>query len=189
MKDLGMRRLRRWVAPAPWCGFIVSICKWPVSLLLNNLSSTASKPTEQKKSMKKALITVTTLALLGATVPRASAHGYSGAAVAAGVAAGVAGGVILSQALQPQPVYAATPVYVNPAPVVVQQPQQVVVQQPTTVGQPVVVQQPAVVYQAAPVVYPAPVYVRPVYPAPVLSFGFSFGHPYYHHHGYYGHHH
>jgi hypothetical protein len=150
--------------------------------------------------MKKALITITTMALLGAAVPQANAGG--GGAVAAGVIGGLGAGLIIGSALQPRPVYAATPVYVSPAPVVVQQPaQQVVMQQPTdqqvvvqqpvqTAQQPVVVQQqpvvvqsPQVVYAPAPVYYPGPVYVRPYYAPPVVTFGFSFGHG----GGYYGH--
>ena len=153
--------------------------------------------------MKKALMTITTMALLGAAAPQANAHG--GGAIAAGVVGGLGAGLIIGSALRPAPVYAATPVYYPaPAPVVVQQPaQQIVVQQPTdqqivvqqpvqTVQQPVVVQQqpvvvqsPPVVYAPAPVYYPAPVYVRPYYAPPVVTFGFSFGHGGYGHGGYY----
>jgi hypothetical protein len=151
--------------------------------------------------MKKALITMTALALLGANVPRAKA-GDRGWAVAGRVMAGVGAGVLLAKALEPQPIYAATPVYVAPAPVVVQQAAPVVVQQvqqpvyvqqpvqtvtlaqqPVYVQQPVVVQPAPVVY-APSVVYPAPVYVRPVCAPPVVSFGISFGHGHYRHHGY-----
>jgi hypothetical protein len=134
---------------------------------------------------------MTTLALLGATAPHARA-GDREWAVAGKVMAGVGAGLLLSQALTPAPVYAAIPVYVAPAPVVVQQPAQIVVQQPfqtvTTVYQPVVIQQPVVVqsapviYQPAPVVYPAPVYVRPVCAPPVIRVGFSLGHGHRHHH-------
>jgi hypothetical protein len=111
--------------------------------------------------MKRALIAIATLAMVGASVPRLQAG---------------------SQVVH---VYSAPPVYVQTAPVV----RQVVVQQPTVVyTQPapvvrqVVVQQP-VVYQPAPVIYqPAPV----VYPAPV----FVAPRPYYrHHHHHYRHHH
>jgi len=153
--------------------------------------------------MKKALIAITALALLGASVPRASA-GDRGWSVAGKVMAGVGAGFLLASALEPQPVYATTPVYVAPAPVIVQQPAPVIVQQvqqpvyvqqpvqavtytqPVLVQQPVAVQpivvqqqvvyQPAPVYYPAPVVYPAPVYVRPVYRPPVVSVGISFGH-------------
>ena len=148
--------------------------------------------------MKKALMTITTMALLGAAVPQANA---GGGAIAAGVLGGLGAGLIIGSAVRPQPVYAATPVYVTPAPVVVQQPaQQVVVQQPADqqvvvqqpVQQPVVVQQqpvvvqapPQVVYAPAPVYYPGPVYVRSYYGPPVVSFGFSFGHGGYYHRGY-----
>src|SRR5437868_14567436 len=89
--------------------------------------------------MKKALMTITTMALLGAAAPQANAGG--GGAIAAGVVGGLGAGLIIGSALRPQPVYAATPVYVSPGPVVVQQPaQQVVVQQPA--DQQVVLQQP-----------------------------------------------
>ena len=198
MKDLGIRRLRRCV-PVPCSTFIVTVSDSRSSCcLLNNLASTPSKPTEQKRerSMKKALITVTAMTLLGAGIPRAQAHGSNGAAVAAGVIGGIGAGIIISEALRPHPVYVA------PAPVVVQQPTQVVYQQPqpvfgqqptqvvtaapqqVVVQQPVLVQQPAVVYAPAPVVYPAPVYVRPVYAPPVVTFGFRFGggHGHYHRH-------
>ena len=139
--------------------------------------------------MKKTLTIVTTLAVLGAAVPRAHAHGDKGLAIAGGVLAGIGTGILISKAFEPAPVYVA------PAPVVVQQPatvvyqpaptQQVVVQQPVqqVINQPVVVQQPVVV-APAPVVYPAPVYVRP---APVVGFGFSFGRPYPYHHYHYRH--
>jgi hypothetical protein len=134
-------------------------------------------------------MTVTTLAMLSASVPAIQAHD-GGWSTAGKVLTGVGAGLILSHAFDPVPVYTAAPVYVSPAPVVVQQPaQQVVVQQTAPVqSQPLVVQQPTVVYQSAPVVYapapvvyPAPVYVRPYY-APVVSFRFGFGGPYYHHH-------
>jgi hypothetical protein len=154
--------------------------------------------------MKRTLITMTALAMLTASTPLVRAHD-GGWSTAGKVLTGVGAGLLLSRALEPQPVY-TTPVYVNPAPVVVQQPatvvvqqpvqtvvqqpaQQVVVQQPATVvTQPVVVQQPAIIYQPAPViyapapvVYPAPVYYRPAYCGPVIGFRFSFGGPHYHH--------
>jgi len=138
---------------------------------------------------------VSTLAILSASAPAIQAHD-GGWHTAGAVLTGVGAGLLIAQAVNPPP-----PVYVNPAPVIVQQPapvivqqpaQQVVVQQttqpaPTVIqSQPVVVQQPTVVYQQppvvyapAPVVYAAPVYVRPV--APVFSFRFGFGGPYYHH--------
>jgi hypothetical protein len=154
--------------------------------------------------MKKALMTVTAAALVSATAPGLHA-GDREWATAGKVLAGVGAGLLLTRALQPEPVYAAPPVYVNPAPVVVHQPatviyqappvQQVVVQQqvqyvpapqPVVVQQPVYVQPaPTVIYQPAPVVYAAPVYVRPapvyvrpvpVYcPPPAAGFHFSFG--------------
>jgi hypothetical protein len=152
--------------------------------------------------MKKALITVTALTILGTSVPAARAHDH-GWSTAGAVLTGVGAGLIISKAFEPPPVYVApTPVVVQqPATVIVQQPpvQQVVVQQPVpqvvsqpapvVQAQPVVVQQPTVVYQSAPVVYapapavvyPAPVYVRPYYPPPVIGFRFSFGGGGYHH--------
>ncbi len=134
--------------------------------------------------MKKTLITLTTLALLSAGVPRAQAHG-GGGGIAAGVVGGIGAGLLLSRVLEPQRVYAA-PVYAPT--VVVQQPAQVVVQsqlQPVYVQQqPVYVQSPQVVYAPATVVYPAPVYYRPYCAPPVVSFGFSFGHGPSYRHGY-----
>ncbi|MGZ8938644.1 MAG: hypothetical protein ACXW32_05475 [Limisphaerales bacterium] len=160
--------------------------------------------------MKRALITVTTLALLGASVPRVEA-GDKEWATAGKVMAGVGAGLLLAKAFELEPVYvervySPPPVYVNPAPVVYQhapvvvhQPvQQVVVQQPRTTvvytqpAQTVVVQQP-VVYQPAPVIYaPAPVVYAPApviyHPAPVY-----YGRPVYHgprhHYHHHGHHH
>src|ERR1051326_4745638 len=92
-----------------------------------------ARPSQQnkRKYMKKALITMTTLAVLGATAPRPQAHDR-GLAVAGGVIAGVGAGLVLSRALEPRPVVYESPVVVSqPAPVVVQQPaQQIVVQQP-----------------------------------------------------------
>jgi hypothetical protein len=118
--------------------------------------------------------------MLGTSVPAVQAHD-GGWHAAGAVLTGVGAGLLIAQAVNPPP-----PVYVSPAPVVVPQPAPVVVQQPAPVQQ-VVVQQPTVVYQQAPVVYApapvvyaAPVYVRPV--APVVSFRFGFGGPYYHHH-------
>lgn len=135
--------------------------------------------------MKKALITMTTMALLSAAVPQANA---GGGAIAAGVVGGLGAGLLIGSALQPRPVYVA------PAPVYVQQPAQVIYSQPvTTVQQPVAVQQQPVVVQQQPVVVqqpqvvyaPAPVYYAPApyyYGPPVVSLGFSFGHgPYYRH--------
>jgi len=144
--------------------------------------------------MKKALTILTTLAVVGAAVPRAHA-GDREWAVAGKIMAGVGAGILISKALEPQPVYVAPPpVYATPAPVVVQQPatvvyqpaptQQVVYQQTVVPGQ-YVVQQPVVVASApivapapivysAPVVYPAPVYIRPA--PPVIGFRVSFGH-------------
>jgi hypothetical protein len=170
------------------------LSQFPV--LLNNVPSTPSKPTEQRKYMKKALITMTTLAVLGATAPGAHA-GDREWAVAGKVLAGIGGGLLLAKALEPQPVYVSAPIYVTPAPIVVQQPapvivqqlpQQVVVQQvprQIVVQQPVIVQPTPVVYASAPVVYPAPVYVRRVYAPPVVSF--SFGHGHRHHHRFHRH--
>ena len=60
--------------------------------------------------------------------------------MAAGVIGGIGAGIIISEALRPHPVYVA------PAPVVVQQPTQVVYQQP----QQVVYQQPAQVVTPGP---------------------------------------
>ena len=130
--------------------------------------------------MKKALITMTTLALLGASTPRASAGNCEWATVGK-VLTGVGAGFILAKALEPQPVYVAAPVYATPAPMVVQQPAPVVVQTVTTVSQPVIVQSVPVIYQPAPVVYAAPVVMRPVYAPPVVSVGFSVRG--FHHHG------
>ena len=148
--------------------------------------------------MKKALITVTTLAVLGATVPRVEA-GDKGWATAGKVMAGVGAGLLIAKAFEPEPVYVYSPppVYVQPVPVVITQPAPVVVQQPQVVyaPAPVVVQQP-VIYQPAPVVYqPAPVVVNspvyvvrppaycppPVYTRPVVGFHFSIGHSHRHH--------
>lgn len=156
--------------------------------------------------MKRALMITTTLAVLGSSIPRIEA-GDKEWAVAGKVMAGVGAGLLLSRAFEPQPVYSAPPVYVQPAPVVYQaapvvvhpqapvivhQPvQQVVLHRPPTVvyTQPVVIHQPAV-YQPAPVVYhPAPVYYpRPICPPvryhaprPVVGFHFSFGHRHHHH--------
>jgi hypothetical protein len=197
LNDLGNFFLRFGTAvPAPDCTLIPA-SKYSASAGCALLNKVSSKPVEANKEeiMKKALIAITTLALLGAASPRAHAHG-NGWAVAGGVLAGVGTGILISQALEPHPVYVApAPVYVNPAPVVVQQPatvvyqpapaQQVVVQQP--IAQPVYVQSapvvaPAPVVYAAPVVYPAPVYVRPG--PPVIGIHVGFG-PYYHHHRHY----
>ena len=165
--------------------------------------------------MKKALMTMTALAVVGASAPRVEA-GDKEWATAGKVMAGVGAGLLIAKALEPRPVVYETPtVYQSaPAPVVYQpaptpvvyQPAPVVVQsQPSVVyappAQTVVVQQPAVVYQPAPtviyrpapVVYAAPV-VAPRYfaPRPVVGFHFSFGrhhgHHYRGHHGGHGHH-
>lgn len=150
----------------------------------------------------------TTLAVLGASLPRVEA-GDKEWATAGKVMAGVGAGLLLAKAFEPQPVYTPPPVYVQPAPVVYQpapvvlhqpapvvldQPvQQVIVPpQPTVVHtQPVVVHQPVVYqYAPAPVVYhPAPVvYAPPVCPPvryyraprPVVGFHFSIGHHHQH---------
>lgn len=172
---------------------------------LNNLAPTTSKPTEQK-IMKRALITLTTLAVMGTSVPRLQA-GDQEWATAGKVMAGVGAGLLLAKAFEPAPVqvYSPPPVYVEPVPVVYQQAPVVVHHPAQPLVQHVVVQQPrttvvytqaarAIVYQPAPVVYqPAPVLYAPApviyHPAPVY-----YGRPvyvapphYYHHH--HGHHH
>jgi hypothetical protein len=157
-------------------------------------------------------MTVTTLALLGASVPRVEA-GDKEWATAGKVMAGVGAGLLLAKAFEPEPVrvYSPPPVYVQPAPVIVSQPAPVVVQQPQVivqqpqqtvvytqpvvqrviVQQPVVYQPAPVIYQPAPVVYaPAPVvYAAPVYVGrphyrPHVGFHISFGggHHHRHHH-------
>src|SRR5688500_5369158 len=97
---------------------------------LNNLAPLASKPTEQN-IMKRALMTITTLAVLGASAPRVEA-GDKEWATAGKVMAGVGAGLLLAKALEPEPVYSYSPppVYVQPAPVtqVGDQPAPVVVQ-------------------------------------------------------------
>jgi hypothetical protein len=148
---------------------------------------------------------LTTLAMLGAAVPRAHA-GDREWAVAGKVLTGIGAGIILAKAFEPPPVYVAPPPVIVRQPatvvyqsvpvqqVVYQQPAQttaVVQTQPVTViqqpvyatQQPIVVQQPvyipsAVVVPPAPVVYAAPVYVRPA--PPVFGIHLSFGHGYHH---------
>jgi hypothetical protein len=56
--------------------------------------------------MKKALITMTALALLAANAPQSDAHDR-GWATAGKVMAGVGAGLLLARALEPQPVYVA----------------------------------------------------------------------------------
>src|SRR5688500_14744261 len=108
--------------------------------------------------MKRALMTITTLAVIGASAPRPQACDREWA-TAGKVMAGVGAGLLIARAFEPEPVvvYNPPPVYVNPAPVVYQPAP--VVYQPA----PVVVQQPVqqVISQPAPqtVVYTQPVVV------------------------------
>jgi hypothetical protein len=136
--------------------------------------------------MKKLLGTLTAIAVLGAGIQTASAHG--GWSTTGKVLTGVAGGLLIAKALEPVPTYRVETTYVAPAPAPVY-----VQYAPTIANAPVVpaapVYQPAsapvVVYQQQPVYYqtapvyvaPAPVYYYPRYyaPVPVISFGFGFG--------------
>src|SRR5688572_33435896 len=92
--------------------------------------------------MKRALMTMTTLAVLGASAPRVEA-GDKEWATAGKVMAGVGAAPLLAKAFEPEPVYvqrvySPPPFYVQPAPVFYQPPP-LVVQQPV---QHVVAQQP-----------------------------------------------
>jgi hypothetical protein len=117
--------------------------------------------------MKKALIAITALAITAASASNTRAHD-GGWSTAGKVLTGVGAGLLISQALEPHPVYIGAPVYVAPTPVVVQQPATVVVQQPVqqVISQPVqtvqTVQPVQTVQQVQPVqtVQPAPVVVQ-----------------------------
>src|SRR5688500_9484526 len=93
---------------------LVNCVQRPFRARLNNLAPSSSKPTEQK-IMKRALMTVTTLARLGASVPRVDA-GDKEWATAGNVMAGVGAGLLLAKAFEPEPVrvYSPPPVYVQP---------------------------------------------------------------------------
>ncbi len=119
--------------------------------------------------MKKMILALTTLAIAGASVQKASAGGCGGGwCTAAAVLGGVTAGLVVGQALAPRPAY-----YVAPAPVYYPAPGYGY----TYYAAPA---RPAVVYTApAPVVYAAPapvvVYRAPVYVArPVVSVGFGY---------------
>jgi hypothetical protein len=122
--------------------------------------------------MKKTFLTLMTVALVAAGVQTAKA-GDREWAVAGKVLTGVVAASVIGHALQPRPVYAASPDYYSySAPVYSYAPAPA----------------PTVVYAAppAPVYYvPAPVvvYRQPMYvaPAPVVSFGFNYNS------GYHGH--
>ncbi len=107
--------------------------------------------------MKRMILTLTTLALAGASVQTASAGGcYSscGWSTAGKVLAGVTAGLVVGSALVSRPAY-----YVAPDPVIYPAPGYGYTYAPA---------QPAVVYTApARVVYPAPAVVYAA-PAPVL---------------------
>ena len=120
--------------------------------------------------MKKMILALTTLAIAGAGVQKASAGGCGdGWCTAAAVLGGVTAGLVVGQALAPRPAY-----YVAPAPTYYATPGYGY----TYYAPPA---QPAVVYAApAPVVYAAPapvvVYRAPVYVArPVVSVRFGYG--------------
>ncbi len=118
--------------------------------------------------MKKMLIALTALVLVGASTQRASAGGC-GWCTAGAVLTGVAAGVAIGQAVAPRPVY-----YTAPAPVYYPAPGYGYTYAYAAPAQ------PAVVYAApAPVVYAAPappvVYRPGVYVStPVVSVGFGF---------------
>lgn len=122
--------------------------------------------------MKKMILTLSALAILGASSPAVSA-GDREWATAGKILTGVVAGSVLVRAFEPAPVYYhPAPVYVHPAPVYVQAPPP-----PTVVYSTPVYVQPAPVY-----VTPAPVYVQPapvyVAPPPVVRFHFGFGRAY-----------
>ncbi len=125
--------------------------------------------------MKKVMLTLTLLAVTGASVPRTSA-GDREWATAGKILTGIVAGTVIAKAIEQPPVYVAPPpvVYVQPAPAVVSPP-------PANVVAPAPVYvQPAPVYvQPAPVYYvpAAPVYIAP---RPLVSLQFGFGG--HHHH-------
>lgn len=102
--------------------------------------------------MKKIVLTVSAVALLGATLPKAAAG--DGWSTAGKIMAGVGAGLVLSKIFEPERCYTPPPVYVNPAPVVV-----------SSVPAAPVVPQP-VVWQVSP---PATVVVQPV-PVQIQTF-------------------
>ncbi|HYV31991.1 MAG TPA: hypothetical protein VEO53_12920 [Candidatus Binatia bacterium] len=133
--------------------------------------------------MKKTIAIFCLSALIGASVQTASAGDREWATVGK-VLTGVAAVHVLSQVLQPPPVY-TTAVYAGPPPVYSIAPVAVVAPAPVVPAAPVYLQPPPVVVYPRPVyVTPAPVYLAPGYwPAPAvsLSFGFGYGHrPRYH---------
>lgn len=130
--------------------------------------------------MKKMILALMTLAIVGTSVQTASAGG-GGWCTAGKVLAGVTAGVVIGEGLAPRPVY-----YAAPAPVYYPAPGYGYAYSYAAPAQ------PAVVYAApAPVVYasPAPVVVcRPsVYVAPpVIGAGLGYyggGRPHYYRHG------
>jgi hypothetical protein len=118
--------------------------------------------------MKKMILALTTLAIVGASVQTASAGG-GGWSTAGKVLAGVTAGVFIGEALAPRPVY-----YAAPAPVYYPAPGYGYANSYAAPAQ------PAVYYAApAPVVYAAPAPVVAYRPAvyvaaPVISVGFGY---------------
>ncbi len=119
--------------------------------------------------MKRMILVLTTLAIAGAGVQKASAGGCGGGwCTAAAVLGGVTAGLVVGQALASRPAY-----YVAPAPVYYPTPGYGYAYSYAPAPQPAAVYTaPARVVYAAPapvVVYRPPVYVAP----PVVSIGFG----------------